>query len=488
MQVALAALLCLASGFALVSLGWSRRGSLASDLLLRGSLAVGYGIGIFSVVYFLALLFGVTNLLLVDVVVLGLLRVVLFARRGRNAPARTAEVPREESHEPAWLRRTLTLAFLVALVAAVYSAVMRALTYPQGEGWDAFAIWNLHARFLFRGGVNWHDGFTSVILWSHPDYPLLVPASVAHFWSFLGRDSAAVPAVIGLAFTFATAGVLIAGLSILCGRTAAMLGGITLLATPSFIEQGTRQYADTPLSFFILATIVLLSLHDYGVQKNPSTGSAGVLALAGLAGGFAAWTKNEGVLFFCAIVLARFVVRADASSGNWRARLQGVTLLVLAAAPVLAVVYFFKHFVAPAGGQISDSATILHRALDPSRHWAIVQWYVKEFFRFGHWLVIVPGTLLLVGFYFWAGRADRTEGPSARASGLALALTLVGYYGAFLIAPYVLYLYLRFSMTRLYLQVWPAAIFLFFLSVRGCSWTAPTTADLASAEAQSSVS
>jgi hypothetical protein len=131
------------------------------------------------------------------------------------------------------------------------------------------------------------------------------------------------------------------------------------------------------------------------------------------------------------------------------------------------VTYSFKHFIAPSGGQFSDPVTILRRTLDPGRHWAIIQWYAREFLRFGHWLLIVPGTLLLVSFYFVEGREAHAHESGTRASVLALALTLVGYYGAFLIAPYILYLYLRFSMTRLYLQVWPAAIFLFFMSFRG---------------------
>ncbi len=480
MQFLLPALLCLASGFALVCLGWSRRAPLStdlfsSDLVLRLSLAVGYGLGIFSVIYFFTRVFGIANLLLADAIVLGLLVIAVFLLRARAAAA-PAIASTETPDEPPWLRRILTAAFAVALASAAYSAVLRVLAYPQGDGWDAFAIWNLHARFLFRGGIHWRDGFTPVILWSHPDYPLLVPAAVAHFWSFLGRDSAAVPAMIGLAFTFSTAGVLIGGLSILRGRVAAMLGGITLLATPSFLEQGTSQYADTPLSFFFLATIVLLAISDNRTSNDSPAPPPRVLALAGLAAGFAAWTKNEGLLFFCAIVLARCAVRGEAAE-NWTARTRRIAPLLFAAAPVLFVLYYFKHFVAPSGGQISDPAAIFHRALDPGRHWAIIQWYVKEFLRFGHWLVMVPGTLLLVGFYLWAGRnRDRAYALTAHASALALTLTMVGYYGAFLIAPYVLYLYLRFSMTRLYLQVWPAAIFLFFLSVRLDSGTfSPTS-------------
>ncbi len=84
-----------------------------------------------------------------------------------------------------------------------------------------------------------------------------------------------------------------------------MLGAIALLATPSFVEQGAWQYADIPLSFFYLATIVLLSLYDERTQEASSQSPAGLLALGGVAAGFAAWTKNEGVLFLGAIILAR---------------------------------------------------------------------------------------------------------------------------------------------------------------------------------------
>jgi hypothetical protein len=465
MPVALGAFLCLASGFMLVCLGWSRRSPLASDVVLRLSLSVGFGLGIISVAYFFTRVFGVANLLLVDVGVLALLLIVYLLLRARASSANPGDGSDPGHDEPRWLRRTLTAGFAFALVGAVYSAILRALANPQGDGWDAFAIWNLHARFLVRGGSHWRESFSPVILWCHPDYPLLVPASVAHFWSVLGRESAAIPAAIGLLFTFGTAGVLISGLSILRGHTAAMLGGITLLATPSFIEHGTSQYADTALSFFYLSTIVLLSLHD-DRAGNDSSNSAGMLGLAGLAAGFAAWTKNEGLLFFCAIVLARCMVRVEASE-NWMARLRRVVPLLFAAAPIGFVLYYFKHFVAPVGGELSDPGTIVHRMLDAGRHWAIIQWYVKEFLRFGHWVTILPGTVLLIAFYFSADReTDRGHKRSGRTAAVALSFTLAGYYGAFLIAPYVLYHYLRFSMTRLYLQVWPAAIFLFFLSVK----------------------
>jgi len=473
MGLILPAVVCFALGFLLVSLGWSRQGSLLPDLLLRASLAVGYGLGVFSVTFFLARVCRVGNLMLVDLLVLGLLTAALLlaARASRAAPGLTGSETRSHT-SPAWLQRVLTGAFVIALCGALYSGLLRLRAYPHGDGWDAFAIWNLHARFLFRGGPHWRDGFTALIPWSHPDYPLLLPATIAHFWTYLGRDDPRVPASIGFCFTFATVGVLYSALSILRGRARAMLGASALLATPSFIEQGVWQYADIPLSFFYLATIVLLCLHDEGTWDASSQPTAGLLALGGVAAGFAAWTKNEGVLFLGAIIFARQVISIrDARRASPQRPKIAFTrhsgLLLAGSAPVFLLVIYFKHWIAPPGDLFSDPSSMLHKVLNLTRYGAIINWYVKDFFRFGHWLLI-PGSLLLAGVYFVAGIEDRDAArPGFRTSVLALVLTLAGYFAVYLITPYDIYWHLRFSLGRLFLQLWPATVFLSFLRVRG---------------------
>lgn len=469
MALALAVLLCLASGFALVSPGWTREARAGADLLLRVALAVGFGLGIVSLIFFLSLLFHFDHLLIADFAVSAILLMICFLLRRKSAGSQTPTSHQAGAPSASLLNRTMTIAFVLTLVGALYSAVMRMLANPHGEGWDAFAIWNLHARFLFRGGANWRDGFTALLPGSHPDYPLLLPAAVAHFWKFLGYESTAVPAAIGFLFTFSTVGMLSAALSILRGRTAALLGAIALLATPSFIEQGTAQYADVPLSFFMLATIVLLIFHSDQARKDSSRPHSGLLALAGIAVGFAAWTKNEGLLFLCALLIARGLMAAlnrTRSQGHSEVRataFRQLATLIIAAAPLLLLIACFKHSIAPQSELFPDSVA-LHKLLDPARYWAIVKWYCKGFFLFGRWLI--PGTLLLVGLWFVAGREDRKCEPAFSAAVLSLLLTLAGFFAIYLITPYDLYWHLRFSLYRLILQLWPSTIFLYFLKVK----------------------
>ncbi len=71
------------------------------------------------------------------------------------SPSRSPE-PRAASREPQsssnrldWILRA---AFGIAATGrALAAVVMFILASPHGE-WDAWAIWNQHARFLFRGG------------------------------------------------------------------------------------------------------------------------------------------------------------------------------------------------------------------------------------------------------------------------------------------------------------------------------------------------
>ena len=468
----LAALQCFGLGLAIVSTGWTRAASPA-EKMLKFFLSAGYGLGAFSILYLVLRVVGGASLLSMDVVALALF-LVAWLLTGRLLPAATVS-PAADDDSPGWLRGSITAGFAAGLCAALYSAVRRTIAYPNGEGWDAFAIWNLHARFLFRGGAGWREGFSGFIPWSHPDYPLLLPAAIAHFWSYVGHETYAVPATIGLVFTIATVGVLFSALLILRGRNVAMLGGLALMATPSFIEQGTSQYADIPLSFFILATVVMLCLSDASV--GASLPPPGWIALAGLAAGFAAWTKNEGLLFFCSLLFSGFWMLAGGQrvgeTGETLARPRSFLLLVVAALPILLIILWFKRVIAPPGDLFVYSATTFHQLSDLARYAAIGKWFGKQFFRFGHWLW-VPGSLLVVGifpaFRHWGAqnRGDRVaagQQTGFRVCVAALTITLCGYFVIYVITPYAVYWHLRFSLNRLFLQLWPSAIFLCFLRI-----------------------
>jgi hypothetical protein len=72
--------------------------------------------------------------------------------------------------------------------------------------------------------------------------------------------------------------------------------------------------------------------------------------------------------------------------------------------------------------------------------------------------------MLALFFALTRRRQPRPE-PAFRVSLATLCLTLAGYFAIYLITPRDLYWHLRFSLNRLFLQLWPATIFLFFLYV-----------------------
>ena len=461
----LALLMCAASGYLLVSAAWLRRKSNISALVLKLTLSLGFSIGIFSAVFFLVRFLGSAHLIAIDASVLVVFLILYVLCRRAVVEVRGENYKDEDIDLPSSMHGILAASLAVAVLAALYRAVIRVIDHPHGDGWDAFAIWNLHARFLFLGGDHWRDGFNSRIPWSHPDYPLLLPGAIAHFWSYLGQDHPVVPAIIGLVFAVSTLALLISSLVQLRGSVSAMLGGLALSSTPFFIEQGTSQYADVPLSFFILATLVLLHL---GCRRSldASGDASGLLILAGLAAGFAAWTKNEGLLFLFALVVTQVWVSTFKpirnGSGGQSSR-RRLVFFVLGAVPMLVVLGWFRHSVAAPSDLFSSPVIMIHKVLSPSRYWIIVQWYAKELLRFGKWWM-VPGTVAMFVFYLLIpSKRSFSREPPFYASLIALGLTLAGFFAIYVITPRDLYWHLRFSLNRLFLQLWPSLIFLFFL-------------------------
>jgi hypothetical protein len=465
MGLALAVIVSLGSGYFLSMIFWPRRPSSALEFLFCIFLSTGLAAGLSSIVLIFDRALGLGRLLALDASLFGILALA-YVITSPGKSIRTLPPVSTDQKARNWLDRALVTSCAFVTLAALYTSVLRCMVHPHGEGWDAFSIWNLHARFLFRGGAAWRDGFTSIIPWSHPDYPLLLPGAIAHFWLHLGHESQGVPAIIGLVFTFGTAGLLFSSLGIVRGCRSALLGTMALLSTPFFVEQGTSEYADVPLSFFYLAAISLLSVNDHFSAASPTARSKSLIALAGSAAGFAAWTKNEGLLFLLAFAIAQIVTAARSKAANHEARGRledwtGAVPMFFGMLPVLLVIVWFKHFVAPPGDLFPDRAAALQKLADASRYKITFSWFWKEFFRFGDWLLF-PATVVIPILYIPAKSHQTRSRSGFQSAIIAIGLTLAGYFAIYLITPHDLYWHLRNSLGRLFLQVWPSAVFMFF--------------------------
>jgi hypothetical protein len=341
------------------------------------------------------------------------------------------------------------LAFLLLLDFAVFAWLNS--RNPRG-GWDAWAIWNLRARFFYRaGGTAWRDAFTDVIAWSHPDYPLLLPAFVARSWQLLGHENNAVPVSLACFFTFGCAGLLTSSLTILRGARQGVLAGLALAATPSLYAQGAMQAADVPLAFFILATLACFAIADRFNSRE-------FAVLAGMAAALSGWTKNEGLLWFAAFLAARIMVM------RWRS----VPAFLAGAAPVLASVLLFKARVATAGDIFGGAgrAGMMARALDPARYVTIAREAVRCIQGFGP--LFVSAFAILAVYMAVAGlRRDSVDRAVCRTGVLALLFLALGYGAVYLLHPNDLRWELDNSSDRLLLQFWPGVVFVACLACRG---------------------
>lgn len=449
----------------------------AAGTLLRLSAGGGFGIGITSCVYFICLLGGLVRYIVAVEIVLGLVLGLLCLSRFRKGTPREEEAPAETdqsvhgavlSFTGSKLRTLVAFVFSAELIASLVSFFIAFLKEPHGR-WDAWLIWNMHARFLFRGGTQWREAFASGLDWSHWDYPLLLPLSIARGWTYLGGEGFPVPAVMGFLFTFLVLGLLAGALVFLRSRTQGYLAAMVLMGTPFFIFMGSSQFADVPLAFFILATLVMLFLP----ARSPAI-PAGPVILAGLAAGLCAWTKNEGLLFV-PLVTGCLLIPA-AVRGGWRGALQRTAWFLAGALPVLMIVIIFKLRLAPANDLMAGLSleALSGRLFDWDRYAAIARAFFVTGISFTQGLIDVrvgmqinPGAvsvLLLAVYLLLTGvKTDVRDRTGLIETTSAVCLTLVGYFFVYVLTPLDLNYHLATSLNRLFLQLWPGIIFLVFM-------------------------
>ncbi len=200
-----------------------------------------------------------------------------------------------------YLRDNLWTPYILGLALLSFFFVISGLSFikysllsPSGA-WDAWAMWNMKARFIITAGTHWRSIFAPDLGWLHPDYPLLLPLSVVRGWLYTGDTSEVVPILVALIFTLAIPALLWAGLSSI-NRYAGLMGGAFLLGSTRLLSFGTSQMADTPLSVYYLAAIILVYLSQLRDRSY--------LFAAGLFAGFSIWTKNEGFPFVIALFVS----------------------------------------------------------------------------------------------------------------------------------------------------------------------------------------
>jgi len=141
----------------------------------------------------------------------------------------------------------------------------------------------------------------------------------------------------------------------------------------------------------------------------------------------------------------------------------------MGASPVIVVIFLYKVCL-PASNDIIAAqglGSTVHRLLDMSRYRLVMSQFVRELFSFGGWSPTFATPLLL--FFYFLLLGSNVKKKDAAATSIAVLLPvfmMVGYFFVYILSPHDLAWHLDSSLNRLFLQVWPLAIFTYFAIVQ----------------------
>jgi hypothetical protein len=445
-------------GFFLMHIFLPFKRMVSEHLLLKGSLAVGLGFGITSCTYFLCLLLlgpAISGIILSEAGILVFLT-FFFIHAVKTRILSGHDTAHEKILSDLKLRRILSGGFFAVLALTVTNIFYRAKLLPDGM-WDSWAIWNLRARFIFRGGEYWTDAFSSLLAPNHhPDYPLLIPLTVSRCWMYIGSEIKAVPMLIALLFTCATAGMLYSALAVLRSKSQGLIATMLLFSTPIFINVGVWQQADIPTAFFFMASIVFLFLQD----RFPD--NYGCSVFAGVMTGLSGWTKNEGLLFMASFFLARIVLIII--SKDRKILMKQLMYFALGTLPVVTIIMYYKFNFVPPNDLVSGErgiGEIVSKLKDYSRYMQIMKEFLADI------MIFFPHALLLLFYPLYFGFSINDKIKTGILTSLFVLLFLMtGYFVIYLITPYDLSWHLTWSSDRLLLHLWPSFLLIYFIIVR----------------------
>ncbi len=431
-----------------------------AGLILTGCLGAGIGLGITSSTAFLWLALFTHpggHYLIAELclsVVLVLIAIYRFHYAKNSIKTDPALSQNSNTGRIGWLRSI----FLILIIAFVFSFILKAYFERPYGAYDAWAIWNYRARWLFRGGSHWAYAFSYTNAADSPDYPLLVTGSVFRMWSLLGTDHVAIPITVAGVLAVGSILIIFSSLAMLRGENQGYLAAIFMFITTQFLNVATYQYGDAPLAFFILGTVILFSLKDHYPRISNR-----LLFLAGLTVSCAAWTKNEGLLFLVLVILIRFI--GEMRQKGWYVSIKEFLIFCLGMSFILSTLIYFKLNFALGNDLINQENLKKSGAylFDIDRYLEVLVGIAKKIFIFNDHIVI-----LLIVYVLISGLAGSSFSKKKLASHVLLMLLMLGGYSfSYFISPHDLIWHMGSSLRRLLVQLWPTWVFLCFYCVKG---------------------
>ncbi|MBK7946740.1 MAG: hypothetical protein IPJ85_16190 [Flavobacteriales bacterium] len=399
-----------------VKAAWLVRSRTDAPLLLCQCAGIASAVAALGFGYALLLFADVTDPVLAIALACAVLLAVVWAWPHAAEWLRSSRLPRLD----AW-------SAVMAIGALWFTYRFVGFSYRWG-GFDGWAQWNMHARFLI-GETDWKALLET--RFAHPDYPLMLPAIIAVGWRALGAVEASIPMLISAGVAALLIASVHGAVRAWAMRPVAAAAVLFLCLDPDFARCAASQYADTLLALWMLLAAVFLSRADSASRQE--------LLLAGFFAGCAAWTKNEGVAFFAAMLLVTTWISRD--------RIKAVLRFLLGAALPLVVLIWYKVVYAPPSDLAGPHGIAWTTAADPQRHWTILV------SASGHLMQKAPFFLLLLiaGMVYWRRIRSRRI--------MALVLLMgAASYATYLITPYDLAWHVTHSADRLAHQLVPLLV------------------------------
>ena len=324
---------------------------LPGSMLLRIILSIYVTFTLFSFLYFLGLIVHLNILAFQAGVFIISITLLLVTRKKLVLPP---------FYPVSGAISVVQILFILVCILAITGMFIYAGQRKYGD-WDAWALWNLHARFLASGSF-YSRLFTSRLAWASPDYPLMLPSWIALFWRSAGNNSVVIPSVVAYVVLISIALSGFASLYIRKQRVAGFLFMILFALDHDFIAMASTQYADTLMALFILLSLILFT-HRHTEDKK-------LYCLLGFFAASAAWIKNEGILFF--LVFSFYFIF---SSGKNRSL---ITRYFAGALLPLLIIVLFKTAYAPVNGLLkAQTIATFNQALDAHRYMIIGRFYLN---------------------------------------------------------------------------------------------------------------